>query len=63
MKLIRDLSKCDHVIILPKVKFQKGKVCGACQMSILKELNQQQGAMKNDQAISLQIKSFQNVGW
>ena len=48
MNLIGDLIKGDHVIGPPKVKFQKEKVCGACQMSILKELNQQQGAMEND---------------
>ena len=30
MELIRDLSKGDDVIGLPKVKFQKEKVCGAC---------------------------------
>ena len=47
MELIGDLSKGDHVIILPKVNFQKDKVCGACQMSILEELNKQ-GAMEND---------------
>ena len=32
MDLIGDLSKGDHVIGLPKVKFQKDKICGACQM-------------------------------
>ena len=37
MKLIGDLSKGDHAIILPKVNFQKDKVYGACQMSILEE--------------------------
>ena len=55
MELIGDLSKGDHVIILPKLNFQKDKVCGACQMGILEELNQQQGAMENDQSISGQI--------
>ena len=50
MKLIGDLSKGDNVIML-----LKDKVCGACQMSILEELNQQ-GAMENDQAISLLIE-------
>ena len=29
IELIEDLSKGDHVIILPKVKFQKDKVCEA----------------------------------
>ena len=55
MKLIGDLSKGDHAIILPKVNFQKDKVCRACQISILKELNQQR-AMENDQVISLLIE-------
>ena len=32
MDLIGDSSKGDHVIGLPKVKFQKDKICGACQM-------------------------------
>ena len=32
MELIGDLSKGDHVIGLPKVKFQNDKICGACQM-------------------------------
>ena len=32
MELIGDLNKGDHVIGLPKVRFQKDKICGACQM-------------------------------
>ena len=56
MELIEDLSKGDHIIILPKVKFQKDKVYGAFQMGILKKLNQQQGAIENDQVIFLPIE-------
>ena len=32
MELIGDLNKGDHVIGLPKMRFQKDKICGACQM-------------------------------